>query len=232
MISTKTLSLLCLPAFLSGLASLPAQVPAGPHPHSLSLHAELASGGSTVQNDENANSHYSHFYNGVSDKTKSTEKETTKQGETIQITLRNLAPLPDNAQVEWYFVAAPVKPDASKPYAQQESIFDQGAQNVTLAPGATVVIPAHSKDIDSTLKRHVQGHMQKGKPKRDANWEGEKGSIMKGVDGAPGGRGPLARFARFERRAGRRGQGRRQVQRAQAAVTAVRFGVRSGARPV
>lgn len=76
----------------------------------------------------------------------------TTAKEALQINLRNLGALPSNAQVEWYFVAAPVHPLPEKPADEQEFIFDRGNQAVTVAGGAAQTIHAESQEVTSTKK--------------------------------------------------------------------------------
>ena len=95
---------LCLSAVLAGLASVSGQVPAGPHPHSLSLHVEpVSSGGTSDINDSAHTKAASYDINDPAKKvheTKSKSSEVNERSESLQVEVRNLGPLPDAAQVE------------------------------------------------------------------------------------------------------------------------------------
>jgi hypothetical protein len=178
--------LLPLAVSIAGAASLGsawAQVPA--QPHSLSLKVEpLSSGSETGTSESTRESRPPLAYRpGEVAAIHNKQTQTNKQGETMQVTVRNFGVLPDAARVEWYFVAVPVKPDAQTPIAQQESIYDKGSKAESLGAGGADVFPITSKDLDSKISKSSREHMgNKGKIHRDprASREKESGFVAGG----------------------------------------------------
>ena len=76
----------------------------------------------------------------------------TRAQETLQLNVRNFGPVPTNAKVQWYFVAAPVHPSPDKPADDQEFVFDQGAKDLTLPGGGSQMITAQSAEVTSSKK--------------------------------------------------------------------------------
>ena len=145
---------LCLAAVFGGLLTASAQTPAAaPRSHSLSVQVEPVRSGSTTQMDQDTHKNTFGGHQGSTQKLSTTQTQTTEESTAIQIIVRNFGQLSDTAQVEWYFVAGPVKPDTTKPLGDQQSIFDSGTRSVTLAPGGTQAIPVASKGISSQIER-------------------------------------------------------------------------------
>jgi hypothetical protein len=152
-------------------------------PHSLSVKVEPAGAGGSTTMDEGSRDKPVDNHLGMIAGIRDTQTQSKNENESLAVTVRNFGPLPDTAEVEWYFVASPAKPDSSKPAGNQESIFDQGSKSVNLAPGGSETIPVQSKDITGNLTRHTKAHMgNRGKihNNRQAASEQETGSIMSG----------------------------------------------------
>ena len=182
----KTCTPFCLIVVLGACCSASGQTPATvPHPHSLSVNVEPTSTGGTTQTGESTHdARLATLNHPGSPRTqlRSQQTQTTKDSEALQVSVRNFGPLPDTAQVQWYFVSAPKKPNTRKPFTAQESIFDQGARNVELAARATETIPVESKAIISKIKRHDQQRFGKrGTLHRGTNGgEKDAGSVLSG----------------------------------------------------
>ncbi len=119
--------------------------------HSLSLDVTPVSAGDTVVNStSNQNTSYSA-------RSYSTNTRVTNSKESLKISVRNLGSTSDNAHVEWYFIAAPVKPEPGVSDDDQEFIFDQGAQDLALGAGGTQTIPAESVEVMSAVRNSSRG---------------------------------------------------------------------------
>jgi hypothetical protein len=175
--------LLCLFVITGGLSPLYGQNPVAPAAHSLSVKVDQLNSGGSAETHEGT--HVSPIVNHPGEVTsiKNNQTQTNRQSEGIQITVRNFGSLPDSARVEWYFVDSPERPNSKKPAAEQQSIFDQGSQTVSLAPGGVQTIPVQSRDVTSTVKRHTQEHEgARGRvhQERRATGKKETGSVMSG----------------------------------------------------
>lgn len=131
------------PLFLLVLLALSgSRLAVGQAPHSVGLEVQPVSAGSTVQSGTaSSTGSYS-----------SSHVRTTSAREALQITLRNFGTVPSAAKVQWYFVAVPLVLEPGKPAEDQEFVFDQGGQDVTLAGGATQALRAESAEVTSTKK--------------------------------------------------------------------------------
>ena len=103
----------------------------------------------------------------------------TRAQETLQLNVRNFGATPANAKVQWYFVAAPVHPSPDKPADDQEFVFDQGAQDLTLPGGGSQTITAQSKAVTSTRKVS-SGRSRSGSSLSSAQKPAETGSALHG----------------------------------------------------
>ena len=118
----------------------------GQTPSSLSLDVEPVSAGAAVGNTVTTKTGPAAVHSTA------TNLHVTKAKETLQINVRNLGAVPSNAQLQWYFVAAPIHPAPEKPADEQEFIFDQGSQALTVARGASQAVTAESKEVTSTKR--------------------------------------------------------------------------------
>ncbi len=140
------LSALLVPLVLTG-----SRLASGQSTHSLSLEALAISAGNTVSNAASSQS-------GTTGRSLSTANvRLTKAKETLQINVHNFGMLPDNAHVEWYFVAAPVHPEPGKAAAEQEFVFDHGAKDLVLPGNATQTITAESQEVTSAVRSSSRG---------------------------------------------------------------------------
>ena len=157
--------------FLPGLALVlgailhaSGQMPVAPaHPHSLSLQVEpLSTGGavdeSVATRDRSVSGEHA---NKKEAQMRTTRAQTSKSSVSIEISVRNFGTVPDAAQVEWYFMAAPAHLEPGKSAIDQTFVFDKGAQNVSLAANGTARIPATSKEATVETTRKAGFHTGK-----------------------------------------------------------------------
>ena len=149
--------------------SVPAQPPAAvvpppavPRPHSLSMEAvPVSRGGESHVLDEKAASRlgyeYGHSSNARDKRSDSMTVNTNK--ESLQVTVRNFGPVPDQAQVEGYFIAQYVGhpwPKGTPDYVQnlpQEYVFDHPVKPLAVAASSTGSLTLDSVEVRTLLTK-------------------------------------------------------------------------------
>ena len=167
---------------LCGMLGWMAPVCAQTQPHSLSVDVEPVSSDRSIGTNGSTHSGLLVGPGGHSEEViHGNQTQITKEDKAIEITVRNFGPLPDTAQVQWYFVAVPAKVDPAKPRSEQETIFDDGQQSVSLDPGAKQTFKAQSKDVVSKLKKGSSAFMSK-RGRLDPSGSGKKttGKVFEG----------------------------------------------------
>jgi hypothetical protein len=138
------------PLLLSALlftlpAILCAQLPSGKH--SLGLDAAVMSSGGS------GTAHAGYHQNIPKSPHEATNKDfsqkhTQESGLALDVSVRNFGQQADHAKLEWYFFANPIGKG-------ENFIFDQGSQQVTIAPGSTSKIPVESKELHSAVVKQL-----------------------------------------------------------------------------
>lgn len=148
-------------AFLLGLwpVALLAQAPAPmlPRHHSLSLEAQSVTNGGAASNTAGSKTQNGPIAttNGdavLGQTTQLRDQHKADNRTNLRVDVRNLGATPDGARLEWYFVAVPVGNTAQK-LGTAEFIFDQGAQDVSVPPGATETRAVSSKVAENVTVR-------------------------------------------------------------------------------
>src|SRR5207249_7903894 len=121
-----SLAALCLAGFLSN-GNVSAQV-AG-QKHSLSMDVVVVATGGHASTKKNFDeSHGTATSETAYTATTSTEARTYERSIELAVTVRNLAAVEDRCEVEWLFIAQPVK-------GKKDYVFDKGVQTVAIKPG-------------------------------------------------------------------------------------------------
>jgi hypothetical protein len=135
----------------------PAQTPAAPPHHSLSLEADVSGSGgaSKAKTGLKEDLGGKPLGNGwsTSEQKDYNSSRNKKSGVDLEVEVHNLAAAPDSAKLEWYFIGEPVGKD--KPF-----IYDQGSQDVTLTAGQSQSFPLEAKELTEKDERHL--HIDKG----------------------------------------------------------------------
>ena len=140
----------------------PALPPVAPRQHSLNMEAvPVSRGGESRVLDEKAASRlgyeYGHSSNARDKRSASMTVNTNK--ESLQVTVRNFGPQPDQAQVEGYFIAQYVGhpwPKNTPDYVQtlpQEYVFDHSVKPLAVAPGSTGSLMLDSVEVRTLLTK-------------------------------------------------------------------------------
>jgi hypothetical protein len=147
-------------AAFSAFAQLPRQ-------HSLSLSVETVGNGDLDQDSVGSRGQGIGVPTGdhLATVVRTTRTISNSDSESIQISVHNFSPMPDGAEVDWYFVAAPVNSD-------QQYIADKGSKTISLAGNGVITIPVTSAAINSQTTTHARNRI------------GRKGKMHQGVTGA------------------------------------------------
>ena len=126
-----------------------AQVPAGPHHHSLTLEAISVSNGgtTTVKSDVKGVGQIRSAFGAEAAVSRFNQQHDTVHRTNVRVDIRNLGRTPDTIKLEWYFIAAPVGGGAAR---GKDFVFDQGAEDISVIPNGT-----ESREITSKEARYV-----------------------------------------------------------------------------
>ena len=154
-------------AYLTGLLVLIAgSFPAfaqNPGQHSISISAETMQSGGLDQNADGTRANTVDVPTGdhLATHLHTSQTDSSSDSESIQITVHNFSPMADSAEVDWYFVAAPLN-------GGQRYIADKGSKTVSLAGNGITTIPVTSNPINSQSTSHSKnkigrhGNMHRG----------------------------------------------------------------------
>jgi hypothetical protein len=138
----------------AGAGSLTAQTPAAPpaRAHSLSLYAAPggSGGAAKTKSDAKINPGGTPLGGGwvSAEERHFTQKRQAEDMIDLNVEVRNLARVPDNAKLEWFFYARNVK-------GGEPRLFDSGSQDVTIEPTGTSKVELQSKSLVSKVERKL-----------------------------------------------------------------------------
>ena len=139
-----------------------AQPSAAPHPHSLSMEVVPAShGGESRVLDEKAASRlgYEYGHSNTARTSRSASMTVNTDKGSLQVNVRNFGTVPDQAQVEGYFIAQYVGhpwPKGTSDYVQnlpQEYVFDHPVKPLAVAAGGTGSLTLDSVEVRTMLTK-------------------------------------------------------------------------------